>query len=123
MNRTMLKSKIHRATVTGADINYEGSVTLDPVLMEAADVLPYEQVQVLDINNGNRLTTYAIEGRRGSGEVIINGAAARLASEGDFVIILTYRDMSEEAARSHRPALVYVDTENRITRVAEDIAA
>lgn len=123
MIRTMLKSKIHRATVTGADINYEGSVTLDPLLMEAADVLPYEQVQVLDINNGNRLTTYAIEGRRGSGDVIINGAAARLVSEGDIVIILTYRDVAEEAARSHRPALVYVDAENRITRVAEEIAA
>jgi aspartate 1-decarboxylase len=123
MIRTMLKGKIHRATVTGADINYEGSVTLDPVLMEAADVLPYEQVQVLDINNGNRLTTYAIEGRRGSGDVIINGAAARLVSEGDVVIILTYRDVPDEAARSHRPALVYVDAANRITRVAEEIAA
>ena len=97
MIRTMLKSKIHRATVTGADINYEGSVTLDPVLMETADILPYEQVQVLDINNGNRLTTYAIEGDRGAGEVIINGAAARLVSVGDVVIILTYRDMPEEA--------------------------
>ena len=103
MIRTMLKSKIHRATVTGADINYEGSVTLDPVLMEAADILPYEQVQVLDINNGNRLTTYAIEGRRGSGDVIINGAAARLVSEGDVVIILTYRDVPDEAARSAPP--------------------
>jgi aspartate 1-decarboxylase len=123
VNRTMLKSKIHRATVTGADINYEGSVTLDPVLMVAADILPYEQVQVLDINNGNRLTTYAIEGERGAGDVIINGAAARLVTEGDVVIILTYRDMPEEAARSHRPSLVYVDTKNRITRVAEEIAA
>jgi aspartate 1-decarboxylase len=123
MIRTMLKSKIHRATVTGADINYEGSVTLDPLLMEAADVLPYEQVQVLDINNGNRLTTYAIEGRRGSGDVIINGAAARLVSEGDTVIILTYTDVTEETARSHRPALVYVDADNRITRITETIAA
>ena len=123
MNRTMLKSKIHRATVTGADINYEGSVTLDPLLMEAADILPYEQVQVLDINNGNRLTTYAIEGRRGSGDVIINGAAARLVTEGDLVIILTYCDVTEEAARLHRPSLVYVDAGNRITRVAEEIAA
>jgi len=119
----MLKSKIHRATVAGADINYEGSVTLDPVLMEAADILPYEQVQVLDINNGNRLTTYAIEGRRGAGDVIINGAAARLVSVGDNVIILTYRDVPEKAARTHRPSLVYVDAENRIIRVAEEIAA
>ena len=123
MIRMMLKSKIHRATVTGGDINYEGSVTLDPVLMQAADILPYEQVQVLDINNGNRLTTYAIGGRRGSGDVIINGAAARLVSEGDIVIILTYRDVTDEAAHTHRPALVYVDAENRITRVAEEIAA
>jgi aspartate 1-decarboxylase len=121
--RTMLKGKIHRATVTGADINYEGSVTLDPVLMEAADILPYEQVQVLDINNGSRLTTYAIEGRRGHGDVIINGAAARLVSEGDIVIVLTYTDVAEESARSHRPTLVYVDGGNRITRIAEDIAA
>jgi aspartate 1-decarboxylase len=119
----MLTSKIHRATVTGANINYEGSVTLDPVLMEAADILPYEQVQVLDINNGNRLTTYAIEGDRGAGDVIINGAAARLVSVGDVVIILTYRDIPEEAARSHRPSLVYVDAGNRITRIAEEIAA
>jgi aspartate 1-decarboxylase len=123
VDRTMLTSKIHRATVTGANINYEGSVTLDPVLMEAADILPYEQVQVLDINNGNRLTTYAIEGDRGAGDVIINGAAARLVSVGDVVIILTYRDIPEEAARSHRPSLVYVDAGNRITRIAEEIAA
>jgi aspartate 1-decarboxylase len=121
--RTMLKSKIHRATVTGADINYEGSITLDPLLMDAADILPYEQVQVLDINNGNRLTTYAIEGRRSSGDVVINGAAARLVSEGDIVIILTYVDVPEEAARGHKPALVHVDEDNRITRVAEEIAA
>jgi aspartate 1-decarboxylase len=119
----MLKSKIHRATVTGADINYEGSITLDPLLMDAADILLFEEVQVLDINNGNRLTTYAIEGRRGSGDVIINGAAARLVSEGDIVIILTYVDVPEEAARSHKPALVYVDGDNRITRVATEIAA
>ena len=123
MTRTMLKSKIHRARVTGADINYEGSVTLDPALMEAADILPYEQVQVLDINNGSRLTTYAIQGRRHSHDVIVNGAAARLVSEGDTVIILTYRDLSDEAARSYRPILVYVDADNRITRVAAEIAA
>ena len=121
--RTMLKSKIHRATVTGADINYEGSITLDPLLMDAADILPYEQVQVLDVNNGSRLTTYAIEGEPGSGDVIINGAAARLVNQGDIVIILTYTDVAEEAARSHKPALVYVDGGNRITRVAEEIAA
>ena len=121
--RNMLKSKIHRATVTGADINYEGSITLDPVLMDAADIIPYEQVQVLDVNNGNRLTTYAIEGEPGSGDVIINGAAARLVNQGDIVIILTYTDVAEDTALSHRPALVYVDAQNRITRLAEEIAA
>ena len=110
--RTMLKSKIHRATVTGADINYEGSVTLDPLLMQAADILPYEQVQVLDVNNGARLTTYAIEGERGSGQVVINGAAARLVPQGDIVIIITYRDLPRRR-RSHKPTLVYVDEHNQ----------
>lgn len=121
--RTMLKSKIHRARVTGANINYEGSLTLDPLLMEAADILPYEQVHVLDINNGERLTTYAIEGLRGSGDVCINGAAARLVHQGDTVIILTYRTARDEEARSHWPKLVYVDEDNRIVRVAEEVAA
>ena len=121
--RTMLKSKIHRATVTGADVNYEGSVSLDPVLMEAADILPYEQVDVLDINNGARLTTYAIEGVHGSGQVVINGAAARLVSAGDLVIVLTYRQVQEAESCSHRPTLVYVDQNNRIVRVAHGVAA
>jgi aspartate 1-decarboxylase len=119
----MLKSKIHRATVTGANVNYEGSITIDPILMEAADILPYEQVHVLDVNNGNRLVTYAIEGRRGSGEAVINGAAARLVNEGDIAIIITYRDVPEEDARTHRPALVYVDADNRIVRTATEVAA
>src|SRR4030067_649927 len=88
--RTMLKSKIHRAHVTGANVGYEGSITLDPELMDAADILPFEQVHVLDITNGARLQTYAIEGPRGSGEVVINGAAARMVGEGDLVIVLTY---------------------------------
>ena len=121
--RTMLKSKIHRATVTGADVNYEGSITLDPILMDAAGILSYEQVHVLDINNGNRLTTYAIEGDRGSGDVVINGAAARLVTEGDVVIVLTYTAVPEENAVAHQPTLVYVDQCNRIVRIAEDIAA
>jgi aspartate 1-decarboxylase len=121
--RTMLKSKIHRATVTGADINYEGSITLDPVLMRAADIVPYEQVQVLDVNNGSRLTTYAIEGEQGSGDVIINGAAARLVNEGDIVIILTYTDLPENEARSHDPTRVYVDSNNRIIRAGREPAA
>ncbi len=120
--RTMLKSKIHRATVTGADIDYEGSITLDPVLMEAADIIPYEQVHVLDINNGARLTTYAIEGTPGAGEVVLNGAAARLVHAGDLVIVLTYGQFQEEEARSHRPKLVYVDKDNRVVRVAEEVA-
>jgi aspartate 1-decarboxylase len=120
--RTMLKSKIHRATVTGADIDYEGSITLDPVLMAAADILPYEQVHVLDINNGARLTTYAIEGTSGAGEVVLNGAAARLVNVGDLVIVLTYGQFQEEEARSHRPRLVYVDEDNRVVRVAEEVA-
>lgn len=122
MTRAMLKSKIHRATVTGANLGYEGSITLDPLLMEAADILPYEQVHVLDVNNGNRLVTYVIEGRRGSGDVVINGAAARLVSEGDTVIIITYRDVPESEARQHRPHLVYVDADNRIARVAQEVA-
>ena len=121
--RTMLKSKIHRAHVTGADVGYEGSITLDPVLMDAADILPFEQVHVLDITNGARLQTYAIEGRRGSGEVVINGAAARMIGEGDLVIVLTYHTVSEEDARSLRPRLVYVDGANRIKRVASELPA
>jgi aspartate 1-decarboxylase len=119
--RTMLKSKIHRASVTGADINYEGSITLDPVLMEAADILPCEQVHVLDVDNGARLTTYAIEGARGSGEVILNGAAARLVHTGDTVIILTYEDLPEDRLASHQPTLVYVDERNSITRISNTI--
>ena len=118
--RTMLKGKIHRAHVTGANVDYEGSITLDPELMDAADVLPFEQVHVLDITNGARLQTYAIEGRRGSGEVVINGAAARMVGEGDLVIVLTYHTVSEEDARSVRPRLVYVDEANRIEQVANE---
>ena len=120
--RTMLKGKIHRAHVTGADVNYEGSITLDPVLMEAADIIPFEQVHVLDITNGSRLQTYAIEGRHGAGEVVINGAAARMVGEGDLVIVLAYHTVSEEDARSLRPRLVYVDGANRIMRVADERA-
>jgi len=118
--RTMLKGKIHRAHVTGADIDYEGSITLDPLLMEAADIIPFEQVHVLDITNGARLQTYAIEGQRGGGEVVINGAAARMVSEGDMVIVLAYHIVSEEDARKLSPRLVYVDGANRIVRVAHE---
>ena len=113
--RIMLKSKIHRATVTRLDIGYEGSITIDKKLMEAADILPYEQVQVLDINNGARFTTYAIEGERGSGEIGINGAAARLAIQGDLVIILSYCHVDDKEAYNLVPKLVYVDAQNTIT--------
>lgn len=115
--RTMLKSKIHRATVTGADVNYEGSITLDPLLMQAADILPYEQVQVVDVNNGSRLVTYAIEGVTGSGDVVLNGAAARLVNVGDIVIVISYHDVPEPELAGYHPTLVYVDADNRITRV------
>lgn len=112
--RTMLKSKIHRATVTGANIAYEGSITLDKTLMEAADILPYEMVHVLDVNNGERFQTYAIVGEPGSGSVILNGAAARLVSKGDIVIILTYNTVTNEEAQFMEPRLVYVDADNAI---------
>jgi aspartate 1-decarboxylase len=117
----MLKGKIHRATVTGADLQYEGSVTLDPVLMEASDLLPFEQVQLLDIDNGARLTTYAIEGRRGSGDVIVNGAAAHLIHRGDTIIILHYATVSEEEAQRMQPSLVYVNERNEIARTGHSI--
>lgn len=115
--RIMLKSKIHRAHVTDADLHYEGSITLDPILMETADILPFERVHVLDITNGARLETYAIEGERGSGDVAINGAAAHLVHKGDLVIVLSYSSVSEEEARGFLPKLVYVDEENRIVRL------
>ena len=113
--RTMLKSKIHRARVTRSNVDYEGSITIDRSLMEEADILPYEQVEVVNINNGARFCTYAIEGRTGSGEICVNGAAARLASVGDTVIILSYRHVPEDETRHHMPKLVYVDAENSIT--------
>ena len=116
--RTMLRSKVHRATVTQADLNYEGSITLDPLMMEAADILPFEQIHVLDVDNGNRLMTYAIEGERGSGVVCINGAAARLVSKGDIVILLTYEVVqNDDEARRMKPHLVYVNERNQITRI------
>jgi aspartate 1-decarboxylase len=122
--RIMLKSKIHRARVTDANIDYEGSITIDRKLMAAADILPFEQLQVLNINNGARFSTYAIEGEDGSGEICLNGAAARLAVKGDLVIILTYCDVSEEEARDHLPKIVYVDENNTIVkRIDETIFA
>jgi aspartate 1-decarboxylase len=119
--RTMLKGKIHRARVTEVNLDYEGSITIDRVLMEAADILPYEMVHVLDIDNGARFQTYAIEGEPGSGEVCINGAAARLVSEGDTVIILAYTGVADEEARTVHPRLVYVDERNAIVQQEEDV--
>jgi aspartate 1-decarboxylase len=113
--RVMLKSKIHRATVTEANIDYEGSITIDSRLMEAADILPNEQVQVLNINNGARFDTYAIKGEKG--EICINGAAARLALKGDIVLILSYSHVEDEEAINMKPKLIYVDANNNITRV------
>lgn len=119
--RNMLKSKIHRATVTGADIDYEGSITIDTKLMEAADILPFEHVHVLNLNNGARFETYAIEGDKG--EICLNGAAARLAIKGDMVIILTYQQMEEEEARTYTPKLIHVDRNNDITSIKGPIEA
>ncbi|HWO73011.1 MAG TPA: aspartate 1-decarboxylase [Dehalococcoidia bacterium] len=119
--RTMLRAKIHRATVTEAKLDYEGSITLDGELMDAAGILPFEQVHVLNINSGARLQTYAIEGERGSGVVCVNGAAARLVQPGDVVIILAYEQMTEAEARSHTPTLVYVDEDNHIKRIGHEI--
>lgn len=117
--RTMLKSKIHRARVTDANIDYEGSITIDRKLMEAADILPYEQVEVLNINNGARFSTYAIAGEMG--EICLNGAAARLAVRGDIVIILTYRQVDEEDAHNLTPKLVYVDAKNAIVEAKRGV--
>jgi aspartate 1-decarboxylase len=114
----MMKSKIHRATVTGANLNYVGSVSIDTRLMALADVLPYEQVVVLDIDNGARFETYAIEG--GDGEVCLNGAAARLVAPGDRVILITYADYAEEELASYVPRVVHVDAANRV--IGEDAA-
>jgi aspartate 1-decarboxylase len=119
----MLKSKIHRARITGLNIEYEGSITIDKRLMQEADILPYEQVQVLNINNGARFTTYAIEGRRESGDICLQGAAARLARKGDTIIILAYSQVADSEAEIFAPKLVYVDARNRITSIRRQIEA
>jgi aspartate 1-decarboxylase len=116
MYRTMCKSKIHRATVTGADLNYVGSITIDPVLMEAADLLEYEQVAVVNVNNGSRFETYVIPGEPGQGEICLNGAAARLAHPGDKVIIISYGQYNEQEMETYRPVFIFVDEHNRINR-------
>jgi aspartate 1-decarboxylase len=116
MVRTMCKSKIHRATVTGADLNYVGSITIDPVLMEAADLLEFEQVAVVNVNNGARFETYVIPGIPGDGEICLNGAAARLAHPGDKVIIISYAQYAEAELETYRPVFIFVDEQNRISR-------
>jgi len=118
MRRLMCKSKIHRATLTGADLHYVGSLTVDRDLMDAADMLPYEQVHVVNVNNGNRLVTYIIEGDRGSGTVQLNGAAARLGAPGDIVIVMTYAEYEDaELKRGFEPQVVFVDDENHQVEV------
>jgi aspartate 1-decarboxylase len=109
----MLKSKIHRATLTATELDYEGSIAIDRKLMDAAEVLPGEQVQVLNVNNGQRLITYAIEAPAGSGTMMLNGPAARMAVPGDLIIVLTYCVASDDEARSMRPTVVHVDARNR----------
>lgn len=123
MLRTMFKSKIHRATVTEADLHYVGSVTVDAALMEAADLLPGELVHIVDIDNGARLETYVIEGRRGSGVIGINGAAAHLVHPGDLVILISYAQMDDAEARGHRPRVVHVDGHNQVVELGTDPSA
>jgi aspartate 1-decarboxylase len=117
MNRTMLKSKIHRATVTGAAVDYEGSVTIDRDLMDMADILQYEAVDVWNVTSGSRFRTYAIAGERGSGTICINGAAARLAVPGDLVIIATWQKVDPASAATHQPRVVFVDGRNRVAEI------
>ncbi len=118
MFRTIFKSKIHRATVTEANLNYVGSITIDSELMEAADILPNEKVQIVNNNNGARLETYVIEGEPGSGVICLNGAAARLVQPGDTVIIISYALVSDEEARTLKPKIVFVDENNKIEETA-----
>lgn len=123
MQRIMLRSKIHRATVTDADLNYIGSITIDRELMEAAGLIPYEKVMVVDIDNGSRLETYVIGGKPGSGTIAMNGAAARLIHKGDIVIIFSFVFVDEEEALRMKPRVVYVDGHNRISRTEDHVAA
>ena len=122
MFRTMLGGKVHRATVTRADLHYVGSITIDQDLMRAADILEGEQVDVVDITNGARLTTYAITGAAGSGDIGINGAAAHLVSPGDLVIIISYRTVDDREIADHTPRVVHVDGRNRIVALGADPA-
>ena len=118
MNITMLKGKIHRAVVQQAELNYVGSITIDPELMDAAGILEYEMVQIVDIENGNRFETYTIAGEPGSGMICLNGAAARQVQVGDHIIIMSYCSLTTEEAKEHKPYVVFVDDNNRIKRQA-----
>lgn len=118
MQLTMLKGKIHRAVVKQAELNYVGSITIDPKLMEEAGILEYEQVQIVDVENGNRFETYTIDGEPGSGMICLNGAAARQVQVGDHVIIMAYCQMDAKEAADHKPKVVFVDEENHISRVS-----
>ncbi|MCK3770668.1 aspartate 1-decarboxylase [Microbacterium aerolatum] len=121
MQRTMLKSKIHRATITGSDLNYVGSITIDPDLLEAADILEHEQVHVLDVDNGARFETYTIAGIRGSGVMQVNGAAARLVHSGDTIIVVSYASYSREEIETYEPVVVHVDRGNGIIQVDDAV--
>ncbi|WP_457621716.1 aspartate 1-decarboxylase [Persephonella sp.] len=114
MRRTILKSKIHRITITGADLHYEGSLTLDEAIMEAANLVPFEKIEVYNVNNGHRFSTYVIPGQRYGGECILNGAAARLGHAGDIIIIVSWADLDEEELKNFKVNLVYMDEENNI---------
>lgn len=122
MQREVLKSKIHRATVTQSDMHYVGSLTLDPDLMEAANIVAHEKVDVAVITNGARWTTYVLPGPRGSGIIGINGATSRLAAEGDLVIVMAYTTVTDEELKEHDPSVVFVDAENKITKIGTDPA-
>jgi aspartate 1-decarboxylase len=122
MQRVMLKSKIHRATVTECDLHYVGSVTVDPELLEAADMLEHEQVHVLDVDNGARFETYTIAGERGSGQVQVNGAAARLVHQGDTLILISYASYQGAELTDHRPRVVHVTRDNRIVAIDNEVA-
>jgi aspartate 1-decarboxylase len=119
MQRWMMKSKIHRATVTAADLHYEGSLTVDADLLDAANILPYEQIHVWDVTNGKRLVTYALRGERGSGEVQVNGAGAHLVHPGDIIIVASYAAFDESELAGFEPVVVLVDAKNRARQLRE----
>lgn len=121
MQRVMCKSKIHRATVTEANLFYSGSITIDRTLMEEADIYPFERVQIANLNNGRRIETYALEGAQGSGTICMNGAAARCVEVGDPILIISYAVMEDEEAKNHQPKIIHVDEQNRITKIESSL--